>query len=492
MTSNVSHIYYEHQQTNDTSKKVIIDKTINRATPILQKGDDYAMAILKFSFDASNLETFINETAGDYRIKIGGYKSSGIMGSPNLYQEKYAWYDLPLSANVVNPYTYNNYNDVIEGFNRSAISCYRNFLFNCGQKMTLQSNFNFDINQTSHFQTINLATNQDYGDHLGHLRLTLNMGWVGVENVGTANSNTGHPMVVYLESPGGVLCLVTRGSFKRGDVFVFSDAELKTQDQMIKSDTLQNYNQPGSYQPLESFVKFSNVTDSVFGNWKLKFYSLDSKVPTLHNFHSNVDYTIELFTTPKENRTIYTEYAIAPPALSHNSTTNKLELVLHEYFIKGGNYIAFSPKLHNILGFKGTIDNSGDFYKINLPQVILSTTGSEYITYAQAVSTTYKLNLIKSIQIRSSTISVQGEFSSTTTAPIIMSLDITSDTVIDTLEFVSNNNRWFDLIDGSPLNTINFSVWIVYRNGTERIATLSPFTDFNLLAAFIKKNKLIG
>ena len=147
------------------------------------------------------------------------------------------------------------------------------------------------------------------------------------------------------------------------------------------------------------------------------------------------------------------------------------------------------PKLFNVLGFNGTFDSSDGYYRLKIPQVILSTNQTSYITYVQPVSTKYRLTDIAQIQIRSNSLPVNGEYDSASSQNIIMSLDYTTTTIKDILEFSTTlNNRFYDLNNSGSISTINFSIFVVYNTGVVEIARLPPYSKFTLLCQFVKKN----
>src|SRR5690606_15533515 len=146
-------------------------------------------------------------------------------------------------------------------------------------------------------------------------------------------------------------------------------------------------------------------------------------------------------------------------------------------------------RMHMMLGFPGNRDNIDKTYKMRLPQTLLSSDAAKgYTTIEQPLSTVYKLSNLRQVQVRSSTLPCVGEHNAQSFDTIIMSIDVNTDMVLDRLEYIGQSNgRYFDLMSDAGITSINFSIWLVYDNGTTLPALLPSFTYANMLVKFIKK-----
>ena len=307
-----------------------------------------------------------------------------------------------------------------------------------------------------------------------------------------------YPVCIWLQAPDNTKCLVYAGNsdLDGNSEYFFEDGAVLG----IDSGYTNNLKYPisGNYQPREAFLKFL-TRNSQWGNWKIIVQSLSGCETGLGgaspDFDMLIDYNLELYFLPKGKSNEF-NFTQIPPTLNFNQSSNKLELLVHETQFYSNNSIMFSSKLNNILGFETTfisdqtLDDYG-LYKLNFPQLILSSTitPASFITISQAISTVYKLNNIQSIQIRSSTIPVSGEYSSISGSQIIMSVDIPAEDIKTRYEYAASINRWYELIGGDlALTDINFQVWVTYLNGEEAMVSLSPHSKFSMLCLFCPNN----
>ena len=488
------HIYYSFQINNDQNSTIYADKTDTRLSPLIKNPSEYGVSILKFSLPTEALKSFIVNNSNDYKITIGSSASLAVINTPTDFINFKASNSLPLSSS----YNYITYEDVIEAFNRTSMMTYRDYLNSMSgsylsffNRLNFAETFNFNVTGPSYVYEKTFAVNSDIltsvDNRLGYIRLTLNVGFTGSESSEYVGSK--HPHRLYLISPDGVKCLIYSGfDTNYSNQLVFEDSSL-TSTESLSDFTLQLPS--GSYQPKESFMKF-NTNTSQFGNWKLRFESLDCNIMGNHDFHLNVAYNMDMWFLPKQYNGNDLGISQFPPLLGFaEGSTTLLQLKLHESWFYGNNYLAFSPKLNNILGFQSYLASDGN-YRVKLPQVLLSSTmtSNSFINYVQPISTLYKLTNIKAIQLRSNSLPVSGEYSIASGSNIVMSINVSVDTNKDVYEFTSTIERFYDLIGDTELTDINFSVWVEYNDGSVVKAQLPPYSQFSMLAKFVIKHKI--
>jgi hypothetical protein len=487
----MDHVYYNFNIINDTNGEIIAEKTETRMSPILTKPNDFGMSILKFQLPTESIKSFVVNNSNDYQIKYGSSATVGFFDETTFMNPYSGSSSLPLS----NSYNYINNSDVIEAFNRTSFQAYRNYLYDYGKtniivpiyssNIVSSGSYSFTVSQPNlfvHEQTINISaggSSATVDGRLGYLKLIL--------NIGSPDSNV-RPHRVYLISPTGVKCLIYAG------FTTLSSNTLSFEDGNIQGlDSQTDYTLPlasGNYLPKESFLKFITNT-SQLGNWKLRIESSNWETMVL-NFSLNVSYTIDAYFLPKQgsqgnsNDLGIVQFPILL-GLDENQP-DLLQLKIHESFLYGNNYFALTPKLNNILGYPSY--NGGDgFYKLKIPQVLLSNpmTSNSFFNYNQPSSTLYKLTNIKSIQIRSNSLPVSGEYSIASQTQIVMSINVNTDTKKDIFEFSASIERVYDLIGDTPIADLNFSIFIEYNDGSVVPAILGPYSKFSMLVKFIAK-----
>lgn len=484
-----NHIYYNFEIINDSSQTIVADKTDRRLNSLLSNPSDYTLGIVKFSLPTEAIKSFINTIEADYTLTYGSLATLQIDGSPSIFSNYTATNALPTNEQ----YNYISYEDVIEAFNRRSMLTYRDWLNSFSSnylsfynKLNFTNTYTINVSSAPYVHEQSIAVNagvlNSVDNKLGYIKLTLNIGYVGGED--PANK---HPHRVYLVDPTGNKCLVYANfDCSYSNTLTFEDAAL------ISLDSLSDYSQPipsGIYQPKESFLKF-NTGSSQFGNWKIRVESTSCELALVHNFHLSVNYSLEMSFLPKQGNGNSLGISQYPILLGLSDTNSSLlQLKIHESWFYGNNYISFSPKLNSILGFPSYLGSDGR-YKLKQPQVLLSTTmtSASFVDYVQPVSTLYKLTNIKSIQLRSNTLPVSGEFSVASQSNIVMSINVSVDTAKDIYEYSASIERYYDLIGNVELTDINFSIWVEYTDGTVHQAYLPPYSSFTMLSKFIRKN----
>jgi hypothetical protein len=482
------HIYYNYQILNDSNTNIIAEKTETRMSPILNKPSDYGLSILKFQLPTEAIKSFVVNNANDYKIRYGSASNIDLSGTNEMFNYS-GTATLPLS----NTFSYIQSSDVIEGFNRASFNAYRDYLYAYGRtdlivspyssNVTVSATYSFNVTTGPFFHEQNVVVSATVpastDGRLGYLKLTL--------NVGSADGQV-HPHRCYLISPTGVKCLIYAGfTTETSKTLAFEDGNLTSLDSQT------NYTlslASGSYNPKESFLKFITNT-SQLGTWKLRFESMAWET-AIHGFDQTVSYTVDCFFLPKQG-SIGTSNDLGivqfPILLGLDDTqTDILQLKIHESYYYGNNYLAFTPKLNNLLGFP-TYNGGDGFYKLKLPQVLLSNpmTSNSFFTYNQPASTLYKLTNIKAIQIRSNTLPVSGEYSLASQTQVVMSINVNTDTKKDVFEFSASIERVYDLIGDTPIADLNFSIFIEYNDGSVEPALIGPYSKFSMLVKFIRR-----
>jgi hypothetical protein len=482
-----NHKYYNFKIANTSTDEINVEQTDINNNAFLLNSSDWSLSIQKFSLPADSIDSFLINDSSKYAIKMGHMETSLVDATEQL-NDLNASYGMPTN----DVFNYQTNQDFVEAFNRTSLQCYRNYLYNMGTKnhTTVSDTFLLAVDFEQYLQvydkTITVANPQMgfTSGILGGVELTLTIG-----NTDPLLRQP-RPFRVYLRNPAGVSCLVyTCANTDINQTLTFKDSSLNSLSS--KTDEMSAF-QTGDYQPVESFTKFNSGT-SAWGDWKLHFEDLDVLHHDLYGlFYMDVSYSLTLYTTqglPYNVTYVSPQFA---PTLAIDQTSNKLQLLLHQSWFYCPCYIRFSQPLAYVLGFDTYNDGSG-WYKLKLPQVLLDNTLSptSFITYAQEISTVYRLTGIRAIEIRSATIPVDGEYDSQSNSPIIMSVDVNVDAAKDRYEYASTSeNRFYDLIGDGPLKNINFSVWIIYENGAQVLAKIPPSSSFTMLAKFVRKSIL--
>lgn len=475
--------YYNWSQRNTTTEEQNVDQTDLLKRPFIQRGSDYVLQVLKFSIPAEHLQSVLinNTNQSDYTITYRGVLADVDQATQT---EVTGSASLPLST----AYQYKNIQNFLEAMNRTSLSAYRNYLraYNDG---TAPTNVSFSTTGTYAINVASLVHNHTiqvpryttyYEDKLGSLRLTLNLG---------SGDGKSHRVDCYL--------LDTAGK----EVTVFSDFNITDATQtLVFSDefynTLGSLNESvnttpvsGNYRPVEPFSKLSDnvskASDPTYMNFTLKFISRDSGVFTSRNLVLDVTYDLETSFLPiAQGASPTTYHNPVAPAWSYNST-GKIDMLLHERAFTTNFQIELTPALYHVLGFDGVLLSTGN-YRLTLPQVQLSSATDQLVVIEQALSTSFKINQIRNIEVRSNSIPVVGETNAESFENIISSIDVNVDAQKDTFQYVDNIRRFYTVSSSEPLNDINLSFWLRYADGSIGRCTLLPGERADCTLKFIR------
>ena len=305
------------------------------------------------------------------------------------------------------------------------------------------------------------------------------------------------PVNITLISPSGIRCLIYSGNVDRSgnSEYIFEDGSINNIDQGLSAN---NFPASDSYTPKESFLKFLDLSNA-YGTWSIEVNSLSWINKDDFGFTLNMDYELTLFMLPKGYNNDF-KFPNIPPALSYNASTNLLEYIIHESWFYSGNSLYHTPKLDNLLSFQSQlsvetnpsyVDNvpsNYGLYRLEFPQVILSSTltANSFINIIQPVSSVWKLNSnLETIEIRSSSLNVIGEYSNTSNSQVIMTVNVPANDDRTIFEFQASVPRWYNLSGpATELYDVNFSIWATYKNGTSRQVYLDKFQKFSMLLLF--------
>jgi len=481
-------IYYNFSQFNDSISNKVVDKTDNRREALLDSSpDEWKVSLVKMNLPSQGIKAFRNDNTSNYRVKLGVGLSYGLSSATRLYDYS-SENSLPLNSE----FSYDSYQDTIEAINRTFQKTYREMLesYPLGAlKVSVSDTFSFSkaigSGISEHTENFTFTPTANVCDgKLGYIRISnLQVGTVGFDD-GTGRS-TSHSL--YLVAPDGTECLVYANRdtlYSRS--MIFADEYFDSVNNNANSIT--EVIPAGSYHPTEAFVKFSNNVD-LSGTWQWKLVNKDVGFDLVKPFALDVAYTIDFFCPPIYDAGQDGLVSQIAPVVDHNLSTDRLDLILQERVFTSGMYIEVSPRLNELLGFPSVLNSSGDFCRIKLPQIAnLSSSLDQSFRFSQPVPTANRLNNVKSIQLRSNTIPVIGEYDNTESSKIIMSIDKDSDFVMNSFEFASNNSlRTYDLIGQTPLTDMNLSVFVEYEDGETVRAELAPYSRFTALLKFEKK-----
>lgn len=465
-------IFYNYSLSNDTLNDKLLDSTDNSARPILDKADDYKMAIVKFSLPASSINTFMildDSFNLEYGFNTNPISYSSVTGAASMYQ----------NSNFV----MRSIDDFIENFNRTSLIAYRGLLdsadaagFAC--KKTVTNAGNFSLAGTTAQSDINfvMTSGLALGMTTGYVKLDMKLYGTSVDQ----------NVEVQLIDPNNVSSIVC-ASKRLGNNFVtFEDSSINNQ--------LQSYNSvlTGDFQPLESFVKFNTNTTSQVGTWKVRIINRNAKSSTA--FNMTYDISLTCYFVPNCRWTLTSDTGVSQyvPKISPTLSTSgdKLELLYDTNSQRSGFYIRLSNKLFNILGFPG-YSTADSMMTLKLPQTrYTDSTDLAVVSYVQPVSTLYKLLDISEIQVRSSTLPISGEIDVLSRSNIICSIDtVAGDLNNNIYQFYNTQleDRAYELISSAPLRELNLSVWVRYRSTNKTVPVyIPPLTTFTALLKFIK------
>jgi hypothetical protein len=475
-------IYYNFQIKNDSESPKLVDQTDVLSNALLSDSQQFNLDIFKFSLPFQQIPVFLITDNSEYEIRLGGMINDTTTGYPMK--------EITGSALLPTTATYPIYsaNDYVEAWNRTALIAYKNLLQNVSDYVTgsVENKYGaFDINVTSPAYVYNQTVTINPGDYsmsdgrLCYLRLGLKMS--------TTAPRTTCPMRVYLINPAGVSTLVYSGYNNSSNKWIyFEDGALDVLEK--KMTNMADPIPEGTYQPVEPFTKLKSDSDQK-GNWTIKVQSMQfaEDAGSIDFTDIHVDYHVGFYFRPmgRINQLVWSQYA---PVLGINDS-NKLELMIHESYYYSAFSIYLSSRVFNNIGFPGSMYSNG-LYRLALGFVSLSGSldPSKMIRFEQSQSTVYRLRSIRSIQIRSNSLSVQGEFSSVTGTDIIMAIEIASDTVLDRLDWNGSYRRFYALNGNVDLRRINFSVFAQYDNQeTESRVFIPPKSVFTLSIALIPK-----
>ena len=472
-------VYYNFTQFNNTDSPVFCNQTDVRLVPLVQRADEYQLQIVKLVIPSQSIETFIIENTLDYRIQ---YSMPNVSIGPS-----YSWLTTTASNSMPLSSTQKIYSvsEWLELWNRTSLATYRDLLYNL-----------YNISMSNYYslaksENINLFGDDTVYDSTYLMDILPTGSKVAYIKVsGTLTSTLASSYELQLIHPNGTSKnvifsnkqIVPGGS----PSFVFEDASLRNQSSLTVLS--------GSMQPLEGFVVHNTINDDCKGTWKLRFINKNLDITQPFQFSYNI--TLSLYTCPKANLNPSTlqgfvEYNFPRLAPTLSLDGESLVLSYDQASTRSGFGLGISPKMYQLLGFKGSKGING-YYLLDIPQSAnMEDNTLSIITYKQAAPTAYKLQDISEIVIESSTLPVLGEANNIDGAPIIQSINTSSTDINPSLfEYYSSDieSRTYDLVSDQPINTINVSVYVRYsQDNSLRPAMLSPYSRFAMLLKFKKK-----
>ena len=468
-------VYYNFVQFNNTDQPVSCNQTDVRLVPLVNRADDYELQIIKFVLPSQSIEVFNIENENDYRIQYS-MPTNGTTPSP-IWSTVTASRSMPqrTTNGLVKIYSVN---DWIELWNRTSLATYRDLLENINA---------LPIHITKHQDTATgsisalgsvTSSNIDISllDGLPNDRLAY------IKVAGTITSIPPSSVELQLISPSGSKNIICSNKQISG-AFLFEDASLINQSSLT---TLS-----GSMQPLESFIVHNPTTVASTGIWRITV--VNKNTDASQPFQLDYSLTLTVYTCPKVKMSEFdaaTDLYFPRIAPTLYLTNDSLVLTYDQNLSRSGFAIGLSPKMYQIMGFKGYKVNN--YYLLDIPQTAnMEDSTLSIITYQQPSPTAYKLMDIAEIVIESSTLPILGEANNIDGAPIIQSIN-TSSTDINTsiFEFYSNDieSRTYALVSDQPINNVNIQVFVRYsQDNSLRPVLLSPYSRFSMLLKFKRK-----
>ena len=264
---------------------------------------------------------------------------------------------------------------------------------------------------------------------------------------------------------------------------MFEDASLINQSSLT---TLS-----GSMQPLESFIVHNPTTVASTGIWRITV--VNKNTDASQPFQLDYSFTLTVYTCPKVKMSGFdaaTDLYFPRIAPTLSLANDSLVLTYDQNLSRSGFTIGLSPKMYQIMGFKGYKINN--YYLLDIPQTAnMEDSTLSIITYQQPSPTAYKLMDIAEIVIESSTLPILGEANNIDGAPIIQSINTSSTDINPSIfEFYSNDieSRTYALVSDQPINNVNIQVFVRYsQDNSLRPVLLSPYSRFSMLLKFKRK-----
>lgn len=497
--------YYDFEIRNDTDQSIFCEKIDSRNDNAIPDCENYCLGISRFSLPIQQADSFKVRDNSTYLLKIGAGITTNNTNSP---QSDIIPYDLSYQSSLPtnSQFTYRNgQNDFIEAFNRTSLSVHRNFneLFTRGNAPNMNfantsyyesnTNISIGIHNGDRYYDVIIPESSNFGDrtvgadNLCAVQIVINMG-----KQSDPTGDTPRPVKVWLIAPDGTKCLVTKmADCNYNNTYTFLDESFVSQhEQMNITKALP----AGTYQPLESFVKLFKTTPQN-GNYIIRVQDDHLWARSIDydgTFTLDFDVKLKIYFSPVTyvNNLIQPHFNQYAPTLQFNDTTKKVEMLLHESFFYQNMYIKVSPMLFNVLGFDGVYDVSDGFYRLTFPQVLLSPalSNTTFITYSQAVGTSYRMNQIRQVQIRTN-LPTAGQLDSSSNSPILISVDVPVDSVNDRFDYSSTSDgRLYDIIGRGAIKNLGFSVWLYYNDGHSELCQLPPKSLFTMLIQFVRKD----
>lgn len=465
-------VYYNFSQVNNTDEPVLLNKTDFRLSPILDVAENYELQISKFTLPSQSIQTYIiPDDSEEYKIRYSCL-TNGPANDPD-----YTIVSYEQSLFKQSEYKMYSANDFAENFNRASLLCYKNLLNalhpTYGNVNTQPANGTFTRPGTTAYHDIPFTFSTfKPGTRVGYIKLDGRL----------YNNTTDQCFELQLISPGGTRNIIYSNKIVNADSYcTFEDGSLNSVTDVVEA-------LKGSLQPVEAFVAQAEATECN-GTWTLRVFNKNTG--TVQDLKGVYDLQLTLYGCPRVNTANAADdgndmyFPRHSPSLAIDGSS--LVLCFDQSNVRSSFTIGVSPKLYQVLGFKGTKYNG--YYNITIPQTLgISDAVVTISQYVQPNSTVYRMLDVSEIVILSSTLPIQGESNSVDSAPIVMSINTTSGDLNPSIyEFysVNSDDRSYSLTTSASISILDFSVYVRYRN-TNRIEPvyLSPYSVFNMLIKF--------
>lgn len=468
-------VYYNFTIRNDTANEVFCEQRDVSSQPWLTKANDYSCSVLKFNLPLESIQSYIinSDNQNEYKIKVSSYAAV----ANKTFKEFYGEESLPTNSQ----FSYLNSESMIEAINRTSISShekyYASFNTDFNNVKTVGGTFTFSEGTNKyHEETINITPNAGNSDRIGYIQVKLNVGYAGTEV--SPNENEIHPHTCYLVTPGGKEVLLYANSLTNiNNQMVFEEKSYDSIDKVQK-----NIEIPANvYHTREPMVALFADDVSYSGNWKLKFVTNQFQPVSVHPFHLDGSYEINVYYCPSDLKIQRVPTVV-------RVLNDKIEALFHEQAYLGNNQFKLSSRLNNMLQFESTYDTVDNYYRVIYPQANLSNTFNSYVVLQQPVSSVFRLINISQLQIRSNNLPFNGERDSSSKDRILLSIDYTL-TEKESVSFLNEiEKRIADLTGSDDLYSLQLSVWVVYNDLPQPVLIrLPPYSTFTALLQFVRK-----
>jgi len=455
---------------NDGASDIDAEVSLNARGSIIENPRECSVAITRFRcpLTSAPIHKIKSASDSDYQIDIS-VNVVGVAGAAAYEYSGTAYMSPHAVHSIYSP------SDYVEEINRTLARAWYNLV---------DGNAAF-----SSFVELDSAVNQAFST-AGSLAYTTSIGLVSTTTYGVQLSISNFTQVgavgsesdlinIDLQNGVGSVCRVASGVIlEAGKSYIFS-----TGGQKDMGDIDETLDATYSYQPIDSFLKFSS--EATNGNWIVRISPCGN-----NSLNITCNVSLGVYAPPKHaSDTNRFQLPNLLPNVSLNAQ-NYTVWTVAELFLRSNMKIRVGNKLKEFL----SISKRANSNTIRFPITSLSANLDQVVSFTADASKVFAINQLNKLLIFSNSIPVEKDISAGDVRSFALtSYTIPSDQIERATEIEYSTDagtipwRRYDLRSDTPLESLDISARVQYVDGDIETLQLSPGQIFTVMLSVFKK-----